>query len=90
MLTLNDNDCTQLTIACSIIGGLFGIELLLAMHNVYRYLFKLKITKPLIVMFYVFVAMNNIGNMVEFFLKASDPRRFWTDGDEDMALKIAE
>ena len=27
---------------------------------------------------------------VEFFIKASDPRRFWTNGDKDLVLKIFE
>ena len=69
---------------------IFVLNLLLTLHNIIRYLVRLRITKSLIVMFYVFVTINNIGNIAEFFLKASDPRRFWTDGDKDLVLKIFE
>ena len=89
MIIIDDEDCKKLTIACCIVGGAFGVELLLVIHNVSRYLCRLRITKPLIVMFYVFVTLNIITNMCEFFLKASDPRKFWSDGHEDVALKLA-
>ena len=73
MFPINDEVCNQLTIACSVIGGIFALNLILVMHNVYRYLWKLKITKNLILLFYIFVTINCVGNIVEFFLKADDP-----------------
>ena len=73
MFPINDEVCNQLTIACSIIGGIFALNLILVIHNVYRYLWRLKITKNLIVLFYVFVTINSVGNIAEYFLKASDP-----------------
>ena len=73
MIDLDDEECFQLTIACCITGGLYAVNLLIVIHNVYRYLFKLKITKSLIVMFYVFVTINSIANIIEFIYKAKDP-----------------
>ena len=72
-MILNNEDCRKLEIACSIVGGLFTLSLFLVIHNVSRYLYRLKITESLIVLFYIGVIINNIGNMVEYFLKASDP-----------------
>ena len=72
-MILNNEDCRQLEIACSIVGGLFTLTLFLVIHNISRYLCRLKITESLIVLFYICVTINNIGNTVEYFLKASDP-----------------
>ena len=41
-------------------------------------------------MFYVFVTINCIGNIIEFIYKAKNPWGFWTDGDDDIVLKISE
>ena len=52
---------------------LFSINLLFIMHNLYKYIYCLKIYRALIILFYCLVTVSTICRIIEYLCRAINP-----------------
>ena len=53
-------------------------SVLFILHNIYRYVIGLKMKRPLIWMFYIFLLVANIMNLTDYAYQIAD-KKIWTD-----------
>ena len=72
-MKLSDAEVRNLRIICFLNTILFVTTLCFVIHNLYRYIIKLKIFRPLIVLFYVFLLLSMIFRLIEFAMFMTEP-----------------
>ena len=77
-MKLTDTEVTNLRIISFLNTILFVTTLGFIIHNLYRYIIKLKIFRPLIVLFYVFLLLSMIFRLIEFAMFMTEPSNsYW-------------
>ena len=74
-MELNSNQVLTLRLINSLVSGLFLANLAFIIHNLYRYVYGLKIYRSLVVVFYVLIFISTSFRIVEAVYRAIDPQR---------------
>ena len=72
-MRFSDTETTILMALNSFMTSLFFVNFVFIIHNLYKYIYGLKIYRPLIVIFYMLITLSTICRISEFVCRAVDP-----------------
>ena len=66
----------------------FALNLVFIVHNIYRYVYSLKMNQTLIVTFYALILMVTLARVVEFVTRAFDPKHGFFPNESSLIVSL--
>ena len=86
MVELNSNQVLTLRLINAITAGLFLLNLVFIIHNIFRYVYGLKIYRSLVMIFYVLIVISTFFRIVEAITRANNPQKAFFGQKDNLLL----
>ena len=73
-MNLNDEEKFTLRAINCLTASLFTVNLAFLLHNAVRYIYRLKIYRPLIIIFYILIFISTCSRITECILRIIEPQ----------------